>query len=80
MKCDILERNIADGIRKTILKSFALNKSTGFELSENLKQYIIKKTNEHTSNDITFDLKNGTNAKGDVFGVMITFTVTITKL
>ena len=54
LKCDCVESSVVNGIRETILNSFALSSPPGFKIYKEPRIKLLKKINKHVLSHVTF--------------------------
>ena len=74
LKWDVIDGSVVNVLRQPIWYSFVLDKKPGYEVFQNLKQYITKKINKCILNTITFYSEDDTNKENSLNQETVTFT------
>ena len=80
MKCDCIDGSIQDGIRKSILFSFVLDKPSGYKIFCEPETIHFKKTNKSVLNTITFYSEDDNNEEVNFNGERLSFTLQVIKI
>ena len=80
IKCDCIQGSIVNGIRDSILNSFALSSPPGLKIYKEPKIKLFKKINEPVLSDITFYFEDDENKPVDFHNETISFTCQLIKI
>ena len=80
LKCDCLQGSIVDGIRESILYSFALSSPPGHKIYKESRIKLFQKINKSTLSHITFYLEDDDHKSVDFNGETLFFTLQMIKI
>ena len=80
LNCDCIQGSIVNGIRETILYSFALFSSPGHKVYKEPKKKLFKKVNKSVLSHITFYLEDDDHKPVDFNNETISFTCQLNKI
>ena len=80
LRCDCINRSIANGVREPILYSFALTSPRGQKIFKEPKKKLFKKLNESVLSHITFYLEDDDHQAVNFNGESISFTCQLIKI
>ena len=80
LKCDCLEGSIVNGIRESILFSFALSSPPGHKIYKEPRVKLFKKVNKSVLSHITFYFEDGDHKPVDFHNEIISFTCQLIKI
>ena len=73
MKYDVISGFFVNGIRETVLYSFALDKPPGHKIYKEPRIKLLKKLNKQNLSNITFHLEDHDHKAVDINGETISF-------
>ena len=80
LKCDCIQGSIVNGIRESILYSFALSSPPGHKIYKKLKVKLFKRINKSVLPHITFYLEDDDHKPVDFHNETISFTFQLIKI
>ena len=80
LKCDCIQGSIVNGIRESILFSFALSSPPGYKIYKEPRIKLFKKINKSVLSHITFYFEDGDHKPVDFNGETISFTCQLIKI
>ena len=80
LKCNCPKGSIIIGVQQTILYSFVWDRLPGYRVFLSLKPFIIRKTNKHVLDAVTFYLEDDNNGEVNFNEETLTFTLQLIKI
>ena len=74
LKCNVVDCKILNGVRQTILYSFAVDKPPGHKIQKKPRIKLFNKINKSVSSHITFYLEDDDHKPVDFNGKSVNFT------
>ena len=80
LKCDCVQGNLVNGVRESILYSFAIDQPPGHKIHKKPRIKLFKKLNKRVLSHITFYLENDDYKPVDFNGETISFICQLIKI
>ena len=80
LKCDCIQGSIVNGVRETILYSFALSSPPGYKIYKEPRVILLKKINKSVLSHITIYFEDDDHKPVDFNGETIRFTCQLIKI
>ena len=80
LKCDCIQGSIVNGIRESILYSFALSSPPGHKIYKEPRIKLFKKINKSVLSDITYYFEDDDHKPVDFDGETISFTCQLIRI